>query len=84
MSDAVKAFVQERNAVLLEGDLDKLAAFYAQHNPGLRPPPREVLEISMHKARTAALGLPQEVRDASKVWLEERGYSHFGDEQNAR
>ncbi len=79
--NSIEAFVAERDAVLLSGDVQKLREWYAKMNPGLRPPPTEVMEVSMHKARTGALSLPDAEREASKKWLLERGYSHFADER---
>src|ERR1700721_1530528 len=59
----IKAFVKERDEMLIAGDIDRMMAFHAKHNPGRTPfPNREVAEISLHKARTGALSLPIEVR----------------------
>lgn len=81
MTDAeIAAFVKERNEMLLGLDRKTACDFYAKYNPGLHVPPWEVFEISLHKARTAALGLPLEARELSKAWLTERGYAHLGDE----
>jgi hypothetical protein len=73
--DEIAAFVQERNALLIEGDLDKLALFRQKHNPGASVLSREVQEIALHKARTAVSSLPAEIREASAQWLKQRGYS---------
>lgn len=80
MNEAIAAFVKERNEVLLSGDIDRLLAFHAKHNPGsMTFSSREVAEVAMHKARTACVGLPIEARLASNRWLRERGYSTFDD-----
>ena len=76
----IKAFVKERDEMLIAGDIDRMMAFHAKHNPGRTPfPNREVAEISLHKARTGALSLPIEVRLESKRWLSERGYRSLDD-----
>lgn len=75
----IAAFVRERNEMLLACDVDKAIAFYQKHNPGLRAPPREVVELALHKARTAALDLPREARLASKRWLTERSHKSMDD-----
>lgn len=81
MSDdpEVSAFVSERDEVLLSGDVDRVREFMGKNTPGLRLPPREVVEISMHKARSALVKHP-EAAAASIRWLRERGYEHLGDE----
>jgi hypothetical protein len=75
----IKAFVTERDEALLSGDIDRVIAFHAKHNPDRDFSSREVAEISMHKARTAAKSLPIEPRLASKKWLTERGYTSLDD-----
>ena len=77
----IKAFVAERVAVLLRGDLGEFRQFLAKHNPGdpFSMSSDDVVEIALHKARTASLGLPEEVRSASKAWLKSRGYKHWDD-----
>lgn len=80
MGDDHAAFVAERNEMLLSGDVDRLMAFHAKHNPGLPPMTnRIVAEITLHKSRTAAKGLPMEARLQSKRWLTERGYKSWDD-----
>lgn len=77
----IKAFVEERDSVLLSGDIDLLMRFHQKHNPGSPPiANRELAEISMHKARTAALSLPLDIRRGSHQWLTDRGYSSFFEE----
>jgi len=76
----VRAFVKERDEVLLSDDLGRVWAFMRKYNPALpEPSSREVMEIALHKARTGALSLPVELRRASKKWLTERGYKSFDD-----
>jgi len=38
----------------------------------------ELEEITLHKMRTAITTMPNEMRAASKAWLEERGHSSWG------
>lgn len=76
----IKAFVQERDEMLMAGDIDRLIAFHEKHNPGVRAfPNREVAEISLHKARTGAKSLPMSYRVKSLKWLTERGYTSLDD-----
>ena len=77
--DKIKAFVAERDAVLIEGNLEGLRAFSVKHNPGFEIPPDDILEVSLHKARTGAKSLPLALRQASKKWLLERGSSSLDD-----
>jgi hypothetical protein len=74
----METFVKERNEMLLSGDIARAKAFHQKHNPGVPLPPDDVVEIGLHKARTAALSLPQIERDISRRWLAERGYSSLG------
>lgn len=76
----IAAYITERDAVLIDGDLDAVEAFLLKHNPHLSAPSsREVTEIMLHKARTSALTLLVAMRRASKHWLERRGYKAFDD-----
>ena len=64
--------------MLLACDIERAKAFFRRHNPGLRVPADEVVEIGLHKARVAAVGLPQEEREYSRRWLVARGYQVAG------
>lgn len=76
----IKAFVKERDEMLMAGNIDQLIVFHEKHNPGIRAfPNREVAEISLHKARTGAKSLPISYRIESKKWLAERGYTLMDD-----
>lgn len=72
--DDLAAFVRERDEALLSGDVERVRNFHTKWNPGIRPMPREVAEVAMHKARTAAMSLPVEAREASEKWLADRGF----------
>ena len=76
----IKAFVKERDEMLLANDIDKMLEFHKKHNPHTPPPSsREIAEIGLHKARTAAMSLPIEERKKSKDWLTVRGYNSLDD-----
>ena len=76
----IKAFVAERDEMLMACDIDRMLAFHAKHHPyspGFSS--REVAEIALHKTRAGAKSLPIEARLLSKRWLAERGYSSVDD-----
>lgn len=76
----IKAFVKERDEMLMSGDVDLCIAFHEKHNAVIRAfPNRQVAEISLHQARTAARSLPMGYRLESKKWLSERGYTSLDD-----
>lgn len=76
----IKAFVAERDEVLLACDIDRLKAFHAKYNPATKPLPNDdVAWLSLHKARTGAKSLPLEARLHSYNWLKERGSSSLDD-----
>jgi len=79
VDDEIEQFVKERDEVLLSGDLLRLRAFHAKHNPDSKSPSDELLEVGLHKSRTAAKSLPVEARLLSKRWLREHGYSSLDD-----
>ena len=76
----MSAFVAERDAMLLKGDVDEMLAFYAKWNPTMpRPSSREVAERMLHKARTAVTSLPIAERQKSEAWLAAHGSSSWSD-----
>ncbi len=77
--DGIQQFVEERNEALLSRDFRKVQAFHEKWNPDLPRIPDMVAELAMHKARTAAKGLPKEERRVSRTWLKIRGYDSFDD-----
>lgn len=83
MSDTEKSiedFVKERDEMLLSLDIDRMLEFRAKHNPDAPVMSnREIAEIALHKARTAAKSLPMEARKLSKDWLEYRGWTSLDD-----
>ena len=79
LKEQITAFNRERNAILLGGDLDKLLEMVRRSRPDFVPMDRHILEIMLHKTRTAVGSLPAELRAASKAWLVERGYESWDD-----
>ncbi len=76
----IKEFAKERDEMLLANDVDKMMEFHKKYNPHTPPPSsREVVEISLHKARTGTKSLPIEERRKSKYWLTARGYNSLDD-----
>ena len=71
--------IQERNEAFLSMDREKILAYSRKYNGdnGYAEADIEVFWISVHKARTAILGLPEEERRLSMEWLTERGYKHY-------
>lgn len=67
----IKAFVKERDEMLLALDIDRCIEFQKKHSPGMPFSSRSIVEASMHKARTACLSLPKSERKKSKQWLKE-------------
>ena len=74
----IAEYVRKRDAILLALDIDGMIELMREHGSPV-PSSREVAELTMHKARTAATSLPIEARRASKAWLILRGYSALDD-----
>jgi len=72
--DDLASFKRERDAMLLSLDVRQAKAFHRKYSPEAFCPADDVILIGLHKARTGALSLPQEARDLSRKWLEERGF----------
>lgn len=68
-------FIADRDAALRSLAVDRVIEVYRKYNPGQPIPERDIVEIGMHKARTALRTLPKKERRLSKKWLIERGYS---------
>jgi hypothetical protein len=73
---AIAAAIRERDAALLAG-IEALIALARKR--GKPFPNRDMAEVTLHKARTAATSLPLELRRASKQWLSARGYHSLDD-----
>jgi hypothetical protein len=76
--DKIAAFCKERDALLLEADVDKVIEFIFKHS-GSRPTSREAGEAAMHKAITAVPSLPIEHRRKSHRWLIEHNCTTLDD-----
>jgi len=70
-----EAFIKERNEMLRSLDLDRAMAFHRKYYPDSPVPERAIVEVALHKARTAALSLSDEERELSERWLAARGYT---------
>ena len=79
MSQTVQEFNEERNAVLLTGDVEQFRAFGCRNGHKWETASHEILEISMHQARTAIVALPRSNRQESWRWLTERGLETLDD-----
>lgn len=70
-----KQFVKDRDEALLSLDVEKLKAYAAKYNAKLAEPGSDLFWASIHKARTAANGIPEDAKQLSRDWLKERGLS---------
>jgi len=81
--DEIKAFVKERDEMLLKLDIQAAKDFHKKYNPTIsdafEKADDELVLRSIHKARTAARSLPLEARKFSKDWLTMRGSSSMDD-----
>lgn len=76
----IKAFVKERDEMLLACDVDRMLEFHAKHNPdGPNFSSRDVAEAALHKARTAVRNFPIGERMKAKRWLADRGMTSLDD-----
>lgn len=75
----LEQFKADRNEALLSLDEHKIRAMYKKWNGFDLNANPEVFWISVHKAITAALDLPDEFRQKSKTWLKERGWTSMDD-----
>lgn len=77
MNMSMTDYLIARNQMLLKGDIDEMMAFMRKFAPHVALD-RITAEVALHKARTTALGLPDDVRAKSRDWLMERGYAPMG------
>jgi hypothetical protein len=76
----LEAFLEERRAVLLDGDIERLRAHLIKWGkPSAAQASIEVLTVAWHKARTGVLDIPLEERKKSERWLKEHGSSSLSD-----
>ena len=78
MKNNIKNFIKKRNELLKTFDkmsdleiLDKLIEL----NPGNVPSNPEVAKIGLHKARLYVPDISDKLKEKSKKWLTDRGYS---------
>ena len=75
----IRAFVVERDKMLLSLDIERMKMFHAEHNPLGPPFSDEQALVAIHKTRTGASSLPICARRHSYEWLRLRGYSSWDD-----
>jgi hypothetical protein len=80
VEEKLVAICNERDEAMRSLDLDLVKAFHQKYNPGMALPADDILEASMHKARTAIGTFTDEEKELSRAWLAERGYSPLGEE----
>ena len=71
--------IAKRNAMLMRGDLQELAA-YMRKQSGKAPNSMSVVEAALHKARLECSHLPDQMRRESANWLLYRGLSRITNE----
>lgn len=75
--EKIKELVADRREALLSMDKEKILAYMRKYGVPL-PSNDDVFWISVHKARTADLSLPDDERQISREWLAARGYQAMG------
>jgi len=78
-NDEIKNMVKARDAALLSMDEQRLRGYFRKYNGTEMPEDPEVFWRAIHKARTAATGLPMAARTESKRWLLARGSKPMDD-----
>lgn len=73
----IDRFMRQRRAALLSMDKGKIRRFMRRWSPDLDEPTGQVFWIGVHKARTAALDLPEAERLRSHQWLTAKGFGSF-------
>ena len=73
----IESYLKERDAAVLAGG-KAYHKFCVKHGRDMNP---DVEEISLHKLRTALANMPDDVRQASRQWLTERGYQPWDNEE---
>ena len=77
--ERLKQFLADRNEALLSMDREMIVSFRKKYNGNEvdEPEDEHIFWISVHKARTASLGLPEVERRISMNWLTVQGYEHY-------
>ncbi len=65
-------YVKKRDNILREADVKALRELMPPITSDL------VAEITLHKARYEVVTMPDDLRQASRAWLEERSYTRLG------
>jgi hypothetical protein len=79
--EEIAAYLRERDAVLLDPDLDRLRRHFVKYGrPDALQASDEVMRVAWHKGRSGVTTIPRAERRKSILWLEERGFSHFSDD----
>ena len=74
--DRLDAFLKSRNEALLSGDIEMLRKHLVKYGrTDAKTADREVLEISLHKARVHWRDCPPELLKESVWWLLDHDYS---------
>jgi len=74
----IDKFMRHRRAALLSMDEGKIRRFMDKWSPGAEMPgAKQTFWIGVHKARTAALDLPDLERLRSHEWLTAKGFTSF-------
>lgn len=71
---AIRAYVAERNEVLLSLDSQRVADLFAKQHPTMPRMEPHIAEIAMHKARLVVTTFPETEKEISRQWLLSRGY----------
>lgn len=70
----IRAYCAKRDAAV-SSTLDDFIKFSAEQGQAFSS--RQIAEIAQHKMRTAIEALPDDMRSASKQWLEAHGYESW-------
>lgn len=73
----LKEQLKDRHDLLMsleDLDFEKVRAYCCKYNINI-PKSQEVIIIGLHKARYHSIDIPLELREKSKKWLRDRGYS---------
>ena len=71
----IKNFIKQRNEALLSLDKDKIIALSEESGPYEIPEDESVFWAGVHKARLGVVSFSPEVKEESRNWLREHGFS---------
>jgi hypothetical protein len=73
----IKTFVEIRNEALLSLDKEKILNMIKVSNPNCKiPTVDDVFWAGVHKARIAVVDFPENIKNESRDWLSENGFSN--------